>query len=378
VAGGIKIFSVGGVPIRLHWTFFLALPYIAFAMALRFTAFAAHAQASAPTLVLPPIVWGLVLAVLLFVCVLLHELGHVATALAEGARVRGVTLMLLGGVSYIEGMPHTDRTEAKVAIVGPLVSFALAAGAYGLFVVGRTILPADAKFGLYYLAQINVAIGVFNLLPAFPLDGGRVLRSLLGGRFGLARGTTIAATVGKVFAAAMAVVGIVSGNLMLLLISLFLWVGAEAEARSATMREALAGMRVGDFASWRPATLPADASIADAANAMMQSRRGTLLVRDDRGDGDETSGAERLGVITTEQIARMPLAERGHHLVRERARFDLPRVDASEDLNTTLEQLASEATPAALVTYQGRVVGLFTPEEVLESLRLGGLVGARA
>ncbi|MGZ3478268.1 MAG: site-2 protease family protein, partial [Polyangiales bacterium] len=160
---GVKIFSVRGVPVRLHWTFFLALPWIALSMSRRFD--------GVETPSIPPILWGAILALLLFGSVFLHELGHVFVARAQGAKVSGITLMLLGGVSQVDHVSEAPRAEAKMAIAGPMVSFAIALVAYALSLM---FVVSDVHYGLRSLAQMNLAIGIFNLVPAFPLDGGRV------------------------------------------------------------------------------------------------------------------------------------------------------------------------------------------------------------
>src|SRR5215471_19475829 len=156
---GLTLLRVRGIPLRLHWTLGAMVLYLAWVFSMRFAQLAEHAGSG----VLPPLGWGLLVSVGLFVGVALHELGHSLLALAFGGKVRAITLTFIGGVSEIEEMPRHGLREALVAIAGPLVSFLLAIVAW--LIARAADGAADVRLGLSLLARLNLVIGIFNLLP---------------------------------------------------------------------------------------------------------------------------------------------------------------------------------------------------------------------
>lgn len=206
--------KVAGISLRVHATFLLLLAWSAF-RALRADAGLFGAA------------YEVAFMVAVFGSVVLHELGHALTARRFGIRTRDITLLPIGGVANLQTRTMTPRTELWVALAGPAVNVAIT-GAIAL--VG--VVSPLPEF-LWDLAAVNVALAVFNLIPAFPMDGGRVLRAALAKRWGRARATETAARLGKGFAALFAVWALVSGNPLLLLISVFLWVAGGQEARAA-------------------------------------------------------------------------------------------------------------------------------------------------
>jgi Zn-dependent protease/CBS domain-containing protein len=338
---GLRIFSVRGIPIRLHWTFFLILPYIAFAMSHRF----AFAEA------LPPLAWGAIMAIALFGSILLHELGHVVVALDQGSRVRGVTLMLLGGVSHIEELSKEARAEAKMAVIGPVVSFALAGACFLLHAVVGAASP-EVAHALHALAQINLVLAIFNMLPAFPLDGGRVLRSLLEPRLGRVRATEIAATVGKALAILMGVVAITSGAILLGLVALFVWSGGSAEANAVRQQQSLSGVDVHSIADLRVPVVDVTMPARAAAALMHASRRALLLVR--RG--------EEIGVVHAGALRRDATVERSTH-------FGAPTVESTGTVLDAIAKMVERRVPVAIVRHGGTAVGILSQEAIIAYLR---------
>lgn len=360
---GVKVLSVRGIPVRLHWTFFLILPYVAYSMARRFEALANDASTHDYALLLSPTTWGVILAILLFGSVLLHELGHVFVALAQGSRVRGVTLMMLGGVSHIEDVSHAPKAEAKMAIVGPLVSIAIAIVAYAAHLVFDG-LP-DVQFGLYYLAQINLGIGLFNLLPAFPLDGGRVLRSILAQKHNRVRATEIAAGVGRVLAVVMGLVGLVTGNFLLALIALFVWSGGAAEARTAIHRERLGGVRVLEMTNSAVPVVFGSETLARATEVMLRARTSFVMVRGERGE---------VGIATADQIASIANRHRGAATVDCVATMNVPAVDAADPLIGAIDAMDRAALRHVPVVRGESVIGVLSRAAVNRYLQLEGVL----
>ena len=233
--GGFKIGSIRGIPIRIHITFLFVLPILALGFGRAFGVAARVAGVPPEQITGSPILWGVGVALALFASVLLHELGHSLYALRKGGRVRDITLLMIGGVSQISQMPRESKDEAMMAFIGPLVSIVLGIALYGLHAVSGGVSFA-AQFGLFYVAGLNLFLGLFNLLPAFPMDGGRILRALLSPRVGAVRATRIAATIGKVFAGLFCAWGLFSFNLLLVLIGFFVFVGAQSEQRAVMMK----------------------------------------------------------------------------------------------------------------------------------------------
>ena len=228
-------FSIGriaGIDVRVHLTFFLLVAWFAWSEY-------AHAGTLAAAL------RGVLLIGLLFGVVVLHELGHALTARRYGVPTRDITLLPIGGVARLEGMPDDPRHELAVAVAGPAVNVVLAV-AIGLVMVtaGLPLLGDPSEIGLLgQLFWINVSLGVFNMIPAFPMDGGRALRAILAMRMDNVRATELAARLGKSAAFALGLLGLFASPI-LLLIALFVWLGADAEVGAARLEGALAGVSV--------------------------------------------------------------------------------------------------------------------------------------
>jgi Zn-dependent protease/CBS domain-containing protein len=361
------VFRVGGVPVRIHFTWLFVAVYMTILLSGQYSSLAQAAGIQGVYLRLAPWAWGLLLTLALFACVLLHELAHVAVARRGGARIHAVTLMMLGGVSEI-GDVERPRLERRMAAAGPLLSLTLAALFYGVFRLARGG-PADLEFGLYYLAQVNLIIGAFNLLPALPMDGGRIFRSLLVGRFGRLRATQIAAGVGKVLAAALVVLGLAGGSWWLALIGLFIFIAGDAEYRSVQARAALRGLRVADLFSRKVAAVSEGASAAEAASAMLQAGSHLAVVLD--------AGGRPAGLVRAAELAEIPVRRREELPVAPLAR-PLAAVAAERDLPSVLRLLDEERLEAvAVVDDGGRLVGTLSRDDIARGLSLRELALGR-
>ena len=299
--GAFTLLRVRGIPIRVHWTLLLVLPYFAFAFSSGFASIVRAAGETPKRLVLPPLVWGLLVTIALFASIAFHELAHTFVAIRLGGRVRRITLMMLGGVSEVERMPEGPSGEWRMAIAGPLASAAIGALLLALRAPLRGA-PADLRMGVFYLGSVNLTLAAFNLLPAFPMDGGRILRGLLTPRAGLARATEIAAAVGRGLAVAMGMLGLLGGNVMLMLIALFTWTGAAQESAGERVRSALRGLRLRDVASPRPAIVSVREPLAVAPERMRMSGRSAAILVDDAG--------APLGVLRVDDVASVPAERR--------------------------------------------------------------------
>lgn len=357
--GGLRIATVRGIPIRTHFTVLLALPLVALAFSRAIREAAELAGVPVSGLVGGPWVWGLGVAVALFASVLLHELAHSLYALKTGGEVKGITLLMIGGVSQLAHPPKTPKHEALMALVGPLVSLGLGGVLYG---VSRVIDPTafSLRFALFYLGTLNLFLGAFNLLPAFPMDGGRILRALLSGPMGPVGATVTASRVGKVFAVVFGLVGLLFFNMFLMLIAFFVWLGAEGELRVATDGAVLSKLKVADVMSRNVLVVTPDATVEHAAELMLHGRRQAMVV---------TPEGMPVGQVTLEAIRRTPPQRRPFTSVREissQVAVVAPEQDAAQAMRVLGDHELA-------VMDDGRLVGTLGRDDFERALRFSEL-----
>jgi Zn-dependent protease len=343
--GGMRIGAIRGIPIRIDVSFLVVLPLLAYAFGQEFRRAAEVADVPPELLGGTPLAWGLLVALGLFASVLLHEIAHSLYAVRTGGRVRDITLMMIGGVSRLSEPPRSPVHEAVMALVGPLTSVALAGVLYAVHVAIRGSGSFNLQFAFFHLAAMNLVLGVFNLLPAFPLDGGRIVRGLLATRIGARRATRVAAVLGRAFAILFALAGLAGGNVFLVLVAFVVWTGAAAEASQVRLDEALEGVRVAELMTPSSDSVPEDLPALDAAERMLASRRlaSPVVSRDGRPIGIVSLAAlrriprERLHATPVrETMARTPAlapgddARRAVRSLRELGVPELPVVDPSE------------------------------------------------
>lgn len=342
--------TVRGTVIRIHLTFMLLLLWIAG------TGFAAGGAQAA--------IASTVFVCLLFLCVLLHEFGHVFAARRYGVRTPDITLLPIGGVARLERIPEKPQEELVVALAGPAVNVVIAAL---LFLVLGGIPPMQAAAELHSpgqgilerLAWVNVTLVLFNLIPAFPMDGGRVLRAFLAWRMGYVRATQRAAAVGQGVAFLLGLLGLFGGNPLLVFIALFVYLGASSEAHAVQMREVGRGIPAADAMITRFEALSPAARIEDAVALLIATTQREFPVVD--------GGGALRGVLTREAMIQA-LKEQGPEApVLEAMTREIPLVRARQCLADAMEALQQTQAPAVGVTdAAGRLVGLVTPETVGE------------
>jgi Zn-dependent protease len=301
-------FRLAGIPLYLDVSFLLILPLMVWLTAGNLAVLVHQPQFGLdidPAVFqgLMPLALGLFSVIGLFVSIVLHELGHSLTAQGYGVKVRRITLWFLGGVAEFEEMPRQRGAEAIVGIAGPIVSFVMAALFWGLTAVVPRSMPS-VWIVVWYLGMVNLMLGLFNLLPALPLDGGRILRSLLALRMPHARATVIAGNVAKVIAVGLGIYGLFT-NLWLIVLAFFIFNAVKSETRQSVVTDLLHGLGVADLMS--PAAAPADfpanapaishrASALDALTLMSASNVGWLVVVDDY--------ARPTGIVTQADLMR--------------------------------------------------------------------------
>jgi Zn-dependent protease/CBS domain-containing protein len=346
----IPIGVVKGTVIRLHVTFLIFLVWIG----------AAHWVQGGAAAALQ----GVVFIALLFLCVLLHEFGHVLAARRYGVQTPEITLLPIGGVARLERIPEEPRQELVVALAGPAVNLVIAAVLFlalgGFLPPGTTEVENAGVSVVARLASVNIFLALFNLIPAFPMDGGRVLRALLAYRLGYSRATEIAASVGQVVAFVLGILGLFYSPI-LVFIAIFVYLGAAAEAGAVQMRQVSRGMLVADGMVTKFESLGPASRVEDAVQCLLRTTQHEFPVVD---------GAGHLrGVLTRDDMIRA-LRERGPETpVLEVMRSDIPLLHHRQPLEEALRLMQSATLPAVGVEdSRGRLVGLITPENVGEMM----------
>jgi Zn-dependent protease/CBS domain-containing protein len=274
-----------GIPLQLDLSFLVVLPFMMWIIGRQVGAFA-HMFGLPDSPVLHngymPYVLGLIAAIGLFVSVVIHELGHAVVARLYGVNVKSITLWFLGGVAQFGEMPRQRGAEAIVAIVGPIVSVVIGLICWGIL----HAMPAAAiasRFVLAYLAYTNIVLAIFNLLPAMPLDGGRVLRSVLALWMPRETATTIAAVVSRTLAVLLGIVGLLSFNFFLLLIAVFIYTAVSSETTIGQIEQLLRGLSVADVMNPDVHSVTPELSLADVTDRMFKEHRLAFPVTDESG-----------------------------------------------------------------------------------------------
>lgn len=349
----LKIGSVAGIGIFLHWTFLLLLAGI-----FAFYLFQGNTVAAALVGV------GIILAV--FACVVLHELGHALTARRYHVPTRDITIYPIGGIARLERIPSEPMKEFWIAIAGPAVNVAIAAAMAALIVAtGGSFAPQTlldpGENVLATLLWINVALVAFNLLPAFPMDGGRVLRALLATRNDYADATQTAANIGQGMAILFGLLGLVTLNPILLFIALFVYVGAQQEAQQAMMRALTEGTPVRQAMMTRFQTLTSENTLGDAIDKLLAGSEHDFPVVENGGV---------VGVLRRRDLIQA-LSERGRETpVREVASAECFVVEEGAMLDEALTRMQQADCSMVPVVRDDRLVGLLTLENVGELMMI--------
>jgi len=348
-----RLGTVFGIPVRVHATFWLLLGFIAISHILQ-----GHGVRA--------ISGGLLLILSLFACVVLHELSHALVARRFGIGTRDIMLLPIGGVAHLEKMPEKPSQELLVPLAGPVMSLAIAGGLFG--VLALLDIPAGAE-GLQIvggpfltkLMWINLMLAGFNLLPAFPMDGGRVLRASLAMYMDRSRATAVAARIGQGVAVLLGIWGLFF-NPFLMLIAVFVWMGAKSEASLVQVRTALSGMAVSQamITEYR-ALAPADTL----------SRAVELTLAGFQQDFPVMEGSELVGMVTHANVLEGLAKYSANAPVKRVMQQNVETAHPDELLQGAFERLQRHAGRAMVVVRDGQVVGLLTPQNIGEMLTMG-------
>jgi len=354
-----RIGSLFGIPVYIHATFVLIILWVALSHWL-------GGQTLGSTLV------GIAFVLALFACVVLHELGHALTARRYRIKTRDITLLPIGGVARLERMPDDPRQELWVALAGPAVNVAIAAILLViLFVTGSwqsvdNLSMTQGSF-LERLMLLNVFLVGFNLLPAFPMDGGRVLRALLATRLSYVRSTQLAASIGQAMALLFGFVGFLV-NPFLIIIAFFVWIGAVQESSMVEMRTSLAGIPVSQAMQTEFRVLETSDSLSQAVDMILAGAQQDFPV---------TERGRLAGVLTRSELLKALAQKPLGTPVEEVMQHNFVAVDSFEMLEVALARLNECACNTIPVLRNGHLVGLLTSENFGEFVMIQGALASR-
>ncbi|WP_428938009.1 CBS domain-containing protein [Fontivita pretiosa] len=356
-------FRLFGIPVFIDITFLIVLPLFTWIIGSGIKAgqelIGLDREVQTLRQGLLPYLLGLIIVIGLFVSVLIHELGHALTARGYGVKTRSITLWLLGGVAALDDLPRRRGAEAVIAIVGPIVSFALA----GLFYLTRQTIPLAqmpaARFVVTYLAWTNVVLAIFNLLPALPLDGGRVLRSLLALRWDYLAATQVSATISKVLAVGLGLFGFLTGQLMLMLIAFFIYMAVNTETQQLIVERLLEGVRVRDLMNPEVITVPASASVAELTELMIRERHKGFPVVDDDG--------ALIGMVDLRQLQGAPPDAPVAQIMSEQILTTRESAPARDVLKLMADH---DFGRVIVLDHDNRMVGIITKTDVMRAIQV--------
>lgn len=355
-----RVATISGIAVSVHATFLLLVVWFAGAYWFETRSLARVAS-------------GIALLLLLFACVLLHELGHALAARRFGFVTRQITLLPIGGIASLERLPDDPKQSLLITLAGPAVNIAIA---LALFIVlqliglWEPITPnslMEAPF-LERLMLVNVSLVIFNMLPAFPMDGGRALRAVLAMRLDDRRATHIAARIGQVMAVLFAVLGWLA-NPLLILIALFVWIGAAAEARTADIRAAVRGVPVERVMLTAFTTLNPDEQLSTAVDLMQHEGRRAFPV---------TSDGQLVGLLTRRRMLQALAEGRPHARVADAMEHTSQAVEPGAMLDAALPMFEAGLSSTVPVIREGRLVGLLTADAIAEFLAIQAALARRA
>jgi len=376
--GSFRIGRLFGIPIQVHFTFFLIIPVFAWIIGTDIT-YAIDFVTATLEMLSPvsfdtslitagfmPYILGTVISLGLFAGVLIHELAHSIVARRNGIRINSITLLIFGGVASMEdGLPD-PRVELPMALAGPLTSLLVGLICISIVyaipaVVTNTAVAGLIMFVFGYLGILNIVLFVFNLLPAFPMDGGRVLRAWLAKRMPLHRATRIAADVGKGFAVLFAIVAIVFFNPLLLVIAFFIYIGASQETVAVKYNVLLEDVRVGGIMSSPVMTVAPTLPVTKVIETMYATKHLGFPV---------TEHDVLVGMVTVADVQKKSAIDRDAMQVRDVMSRDVIAVTPDTPVTDVLRIMTAKDIGRVPVVDGNRVVGIVTRTDILKVVEL--------
>jgi Zn-dependent protease/CBS domain-containing protein len=372
--GSLRLGKLFGIPIELHWTFLLVIPLFAWIIGtqIELTTLLLSEIFGVPidtTLIQSayvPYLLGAVVSLGLFAGVLIHEVAHSVVALRKGMKINSITLFLFGGVSQMEESTPDPRIELPMALVGPVTSLALGLLSIGLAYLADAVIPSRPIAGvivffLAYLGLLNVILFAFNLLPAFPMDGGRVLRAYLARRMPLPRATRIAADVGKGFAVVFGILGLIALNPILVIIAFFIYIGASQESSAIRYTFLLQDVTLGQIMSREVMTVDPTTPIPQVLERMYATKHlGFPVIERD----------SLVGMITLDDIHRRNPIDRDALLVRDVMHRGAIALPPEAPVVEGLRVMSAENIGRVPVVSNGELLGIVTRTDIMKVVEL--------
>lgn len=371
MASSWTIVRIMGIPIRINITLVLFLPILAWLISRE-----TYLEANLELLELigphefelallmdgyTPWIIGVLAAVGLFVGVTLHELGHAWMAMRYDIGITSITLWIFGGLARLEDIPEEWDTEFWIALAGPVTSVLIGVIAYVAYVIMPDI-GHTALFIVGWLAFINIILAIFNMLPAFPMDGGRILRALLARNRPYVDATRTAASIGKGFAVGMAVLGILAFAPLLILVAMFVYIAATGESRATVLRDLLRGVTVRDL--MRPASdaLTTDMTAHAALDAMMSRRESAIPVVGEDGG--------YYGTVTIAHMNQLTADQRIEQSLKDIADREGPTVGPMDDVFDVVQVMASHRLDRVAVVEDDQLVGFLAHRDIVDAIEI--------
>lgn len=376
--GSLRIGHLFGIPIYLHWTFLIVIPLFAWIIGsqIELTAtmiaelFGVEITTTLFVQGLAPYILGTAVSLGLFGGVLLHELAHSVVARSKGIKINSITLLIFGGVASMEEEMPDPKVELPMALVGPLASLGIAIVSAALtyapawLVDAGSLSPEVGGLLIYffgYLALLNFVLFLFNLLPAFPMDGGRVLRAWLAQKMPLHQATKIAADIGRLFAVFFGIFGFLIFSPILIIIAFFIYIGANQEATMVRYNFLLRDVSVGDVMSSPVTTVPSDMPVTEVMTMMYDTKHLGFPVME--------RGA-LIGMITLGDVRAAPPLDREAMQVRDLMSRNLVSLSPEAPLTDAMKIMSQTGIGRVPVVKEGELVGIVTRTDIMTTLEI--------
>ncbi|MCK9150884.1 CBS domain-containing protein [Methanobacterium alcaliphilum] len=338
----IKIITIFGIPIELDISFLILILFIYSLVFLQFI----------------PIQLA-ILITLVFITVIIHELSHSYMAQRYGVNIEKIVLLPIGGVAQMGEIPHNPRQELIISAVGPLTNVIIAIVSYIIYLgIKSYIYPLISTFILDFTI-VNIFLAIFNMIPAFPMDGGRILRAILAEKMDYIRATEISASIGKILAIFMAAAGIFV-NVFLIVIGLFIYIGAEQEYRATVISSTLSGIKVSDIMTKEVKTLHPNITVDEALEKMFQYKHMGYPIANE---------GKLLGIITFHDLSNVEKGNR-NILIKDIMSTDLITCKEDDEVISALESITKNDLGRLPVISQGKLVGIISKTDIVNILNL--------
>jgi len=353
--GAYKLLSIRGINISVHWTFLLLIGWVLLVNAERGNN-------------IEYLSWSVLFILAVFACVTLHELGHALMAARFGIKAKDIILLPVGGIASIEKFPESPRQELAISIAGPVVNIVIASLIWLILLPDSSFMetPQDISIMhghdfLYNLRIVNIGLAVFNLIPAFPMDGGRILRALLGFKLNYIQATTIATNVGKFIAVIFIAAGILLINPFLPVIGIFIIFSAGAEEYYLRLKSLVKGIKLNERLMYDYNALQTNMTIKEAANILMSNHSKYFVLMD---------GANPVGTINRLEIVKAISEMNYNEPLKKLVTKELEYLNGTQDVETVLEKLAHNDERIFPVMENNQFVGVVSLNHIIEYLLL--------